>query len=640
MPTYKTPGVYVEEISVFPPSVAEVETAIPAFVGYTEKTTYQSREYLNVPTEVSSLIEYEQIFGGGPSPKIIGIVTGADFAVEKVDFANEFYLYDSLRLFYSNGGGKCYIVAVDTYKKSGGVIDTTKLNEGLDALKKQDEPTLLLVPDAVLLPSNGLYDVQKHALQQAALLGDRFVIMDLLERGGWKKGVDDFRDNIGINYLKYGSAYTPHLKTTLPMTVFYRDLKGVTGFPNLRNLTTDGLIVKAINELEFAIDDVIAIGNFGIAELAAYLAKVMELQEELDKTPLPKPLPAFLELFKKAFTLVDMLDTLAKSTVTSQEVKKHLDAVLKTLEPTLTQLIAFGKIDQDEVDGDSGEVLGAPVGTNWGPAWVPGDPGPANSSDLFGDATTDVAKIRAAEPKITSLFKTFQQAILSVGTAAATIEDNAETALIQRFPPYQSLLAGIANFGNILPPSGAMAGIYATVDRTRGVWKAPANVSLNSVSGPTQVIDNADQDGLNVDAVAGKSINAIRPFTGKGILVWGARTLAGNSNEWRYINVRRFFNMVEESVKKSTSWAVFEGNDANLWSRLRGMIENYLTIKWREGALAGVKPEHAFFVHVGLGTTMTAQDILEGRLIIKIGMAAVRPAEFIVLQFQHKLQES
>ena len=97
---------------------------------------------------------------------------------------------------------------------------------------------------------------------------------------------------------------------------------------------------------------------------------------------------------------------------------------------------------------------------------------------------------------------------------------------------------------------------------------------------------NARQDELNVDATTGKSINALRAFAGKGTLVWGARTLAGNDNEWRYVPVRRFFNMVEESVKKSTYWAVFEPNDANTWVKVRGMIENYLTQKWREGALA------------------------------------------------------
>jgi uncharacterized protein len=180
----------------------------------------------------------------------------------------------------------------------------------------------------------------------------------------------------------------------------------------------------------------------------------------------------------------------------------------------------------------------------------------------------------------------------------------------------------------------------ARVDNKRGVWKAPANESIASVVGPSFQISFDLQKNLNVDAVAGKSINAIRTFTGKGTLVWGARTLAGNDNEWRYISVRRFFNMVEESSKKATEPFVFEPNDANTWVKVQGMIENFLTTLWRAGALQGAKPEHAFYVAVGLGKTMTALDILEGRMIVEIGMAVVRPAEFIILRFSHKMAES
>lgn len=191
-----------------------------------------------------------------------------------------------------------------------------------------------------------------------------------------------------------------------------------------------------------------------------------------------------------------------------------------------------------------------------------------------------------------------------------------------------------------VPPSGAVAGVYAWTDTNRGVWKAPANRSLADVVRPVIPLNNALQDELNVDATTGVSINALRAFAGKGTLVWGARTMAGNDNEWRYISVRRFFSVVEESVKKSTYWAVFEPNDAGTWVKVRGMIENYLVQKWREGALAGATPKEAFYVRCGLGVTMTAQDILEGRMIVEIGMAVVRPAEFIILRFMHKLQTS
>ena len=198
----------------------------------------------------------------------------------------------------------------------------------------------------------------------------------------------------------------------------------------------------------------------------------------------------------------------------------------------------------------------------------------------------------------------------------------------------------VNNFPINLPPSAVIAGIYARVDNNRGVWKAPANEGISGVSGLTFKINNDIQDRLNVDETAGKSVNALRAFSGKGIKVWGARTLDGNSNEWRYVSVRRFFNMVEESCKKATDIFVFEPNDANTWVKVRAMIENFLMLQWRAGALAGAKPEHAFYVKVGINETMTAFDILEGRMIVEIGMAVVRPAEFIILRFSHKMQES
>ena len=192
----------------------------------------------------------------------------------------------------------------------------------------------------------------------------------------------------------------------------------------------------------------------------------------------------------------------------------------------------------------------------------------------------------------------------------------------------------------VLPPSAAMAGVYTRVDNERGFWKAPANVGVFNVVKAMVSVARSEHDLLNINTESGKSVNALLNIPGSGTVVMGARTLDGNDNEWRYINVRRFFSVVEESVKKSTSWVVFEPNTASTWTKVQAMIENYLFVKWRDGALAGVKPEQAYEVRVGLGKTMTAQDILEGKLIVEIGMAVSRPAEFIILRFEHKLQQS
>ncbi|HKR03204.1 MAG TPA: phage tail sheath C-terminal domain-containing protein [Bacteroidia bacterium] len=196
----------------------------------------------------------------------------------------------------------------------------------------------------------------------------------------------------------------------------------------------------------------------------------------------------------------------------------------------------------------------------------------------------------------------------------------------------------INNIDMLLPASSAVAGVYASVDDSRGVWKAPANVGIDFAVKPEIPISKKQQENLNVDTRAGKSINVIRSFQGRGpAVIWGARTLAGNDNEWRYIAVRRYFIMVEESTKNATEQFVFEPNDRNTWVRVKAMIENYLTQQWKAGALIGANTNEAFFVHVGLGETMTELDILEGRMIIEIGLAVARPAEFIILRFMHKM---
>jgi len=203
---------------------------------------------------------------------------------------------------------------------------------------------------------------------------------------------------------------------------------------------------------------------------------------------------------------------------------------------------------------------------------------------------------------------------------------------------YFQAISAVQNIPMLLPASSAMMGIYAFVDNARGVWKAPANVNITNVIKPQYLVTNQEQKDLNVDDNAGKSINVIRSFEGRGpAIVWGARTLAGNDNEWRYISVRRYFIMVEESVKNATEQFVFEPNDENTWVRVKSMIQNYLTQQWKSGALMGASVKEAFFIHIGLGETMTELDLFEGRMIVEIGMAVVRPAEFIILRFMHKM---
>ena len=220
-----------------------------------------------------------------------------------------------------------------------------------------------------------------------------------------------------------------------------------------------------------------------------------------------------------------------------------------------------------------------------------------------------------------------------------TDKDNLHLALYNGSPLYKQAIKGVLKQLNLLPPSAAMAGIYTMVDHTRGVWKAPANVSLNYVDSLSEDLDDDEQANLNAP-MTGKAINVIRMFRGEGVKVWGARTLDGNSLDWRYINVRRTLLFLEESVRNAARAYVFEPNDAGTWINMKSMIENFLRSVWKRGGLAGAAPEDAYEVHVGLGDTMTGDDILEGIMRITVLVAVTHPAEFIEITFQQQMQKS
>jgi uncharacterized protein len=670
MPTYKTPGVYIEEISKFPPSVAEVETAVPAFIGYTERAERRGESLINVPTRIVSLLEYQLLFGGEPplDSATVSVDKNNNYAVTTVTFPERFYMYEALRLFFDNGGGKCYIVSVGKYSDTGGVASgdesvTTApgLRVGLKALEKYDEPTIILFPDAAVLADAEFYTLQQLALAQCTRLQDRVAVLDLKEAGqDWKDAVDEFRNGIGINNLKYGAAYTPWLRTAypreIPFSVFSapgRVLDATSPGTNaidLATVTTDPQQNALVRNAQVAQTDLATV-NATITTLRGTAPTVKDRYRTLKDALSPlrtdaqneAAYQAVLQQVRQALVATVAWNTALQNPNLKLDLATYAQSTLKD---AVTKQIALEKNPNALTISDLADAAAVNAAyasfdvTGWlgtgatvaaiGPSAAP-YPGPspmARATNIF----VDLDAIYQAEKSVVA----FITQMLDAALTHARITQN---ALYERHTIVANIAEAIRKERALVPPSGAVAGVYAFVDRTRGVWKAPANVSLAAIMEPVEQIDFFEQEELNVDVTGGKSINAIRTFTGLGTLVWGARTLAGNDNEWRYVPVRRFFNMVEESVKKSTSWAVFEPNDANLWTKVKSMIDNYLFQKWRDGALAGATPDKAFYVRVGLGETMIAQDILEGRMNVEIGMAVVRPAEFIILKFSHKMQE-
>lgn len=542
MAVYKTPGVYVEEISTLPPSVAEVSTAVPAFIGYTEKGSGQVKR-------INTLLEYESTFGKAkPSTFAVTTTTNATGVVvlDSIEKNAEttFLMYYCLSHYFKNGGGSCYIISIGDYSAPPAKAD---FDAGLKELEKEDEPTIILLTDAVNLNTPDYYSLCQDVLAQCNKLGDRFGVFDVLNND--TDGAD-FRNGIGTNYLMYGAAYYPFLNTTLN---YHFEESGV--------------------EI-----------NMGGSESA----------------------------WSKAFGENGILVNYTGNDGDSPEVKIVATGTEVTFN-TDSQLLTISG-----VSGQNGNAVVAAWDT-----WKSGNDAAGFDIVVNGDGNQEVQHTSNSNVPLDA-----------IPTATLSSIKTTNTTL------YNQVKASLAQQRVKLPPSPAIAGVYASVDRNRGVWKAPANVSLSSVIGPTAKITHEDQERLNVDPEAGKSINAIRAFAGKGTLVWGARTLAGNDNEWRYVSVRRLFNTIEESTKKATAFAVFESNDATTWLKVKAMIESYLYGLWEQGALMGSTPEAAYFVNVGLGKTMTPQDVLEGRMIVEMGIAAVRPAEFIILRFMHKLPEA
>jgi len=207
-----------------------------------------------------------------------------------------------------------------------------------------------------------------------------------------------------------------------------------------------------------------------------------------------------------------------------------------------------------------------------------------------------------------------------------------DTQYAAMYHPWVVTYDFVAKKNASIPPSGTIAGIYSRTDQSRGVHKAPANEVVNGCIGLDCQYNTGEQDILNP-----KGVNLIRSFQGQGTRVWGARTCSSNGL-WKYVNVRRLFIFLEESIKANTNWVVFEPNDHLLWARVRRTIEGFLTDVWRTGALAGTTPEEAFFVDIGR-STMSQDDIDNGRLICVIGVAPVKPAEFVIFRITQKTNE-
>ena len=725
----KTPGVYIVEKNAFPNSIVEVATAVPAFIGYTERAMNGNVPLTGTPWRISSMSEFQSYFGfaaaptftldsykefSGTSPLSAGGAGRADplpravFSTvgpkgeEKYELKQKgpaYALYGAMRLFFQNGGGPCYVVSIGSYADD---IDAEKMLSALDKLKLEPEPTMVVIPETTRLVRQDAVKVQQAMLKHCGTdMKNRFAILDIF--GGYLGQKDPlgnpvatFRNDLGINNLDFGAAYYPWVNSS----VFgARDFTYENIAPESRG-TLIGLLKRSMGnggdvrehidrvgvpallgdfkltltkgaKIPITAEDITARDDLSTAEELTY--KVAGKPEQMkgqivetdDDTKTRNSFtqseleagnisfkhdgegmdPGFFELTvtdehgisTDAKTIgVEVVSAMmdAASTSKGEPVEINVTENDDDADPATVQILRADKDSEGKVRTVAGEGL-----------WKVGDGGvitfTAEAGFVGPQATIKYTVANSAGER--SNPAEVRVTVGDTAGGAARIEapspqviDKTLRAIV---PLYSVVMNEMAARLNAMPPAAAMAGVYTMIDNSRGVWKAPANVSLNSVVSPKVNIGHEEQENLNV-STTGKSINAIRPFVGEGTLVWGARTLDGNSLDWRYINVRRTMIMLEESIRLAAKAYVFEPNVANTWVTMRSMIENFLTNQWKSGALAGASPQDAFSVHVGLGDTMTPVDILEGILRITVLVAISRPAEFIEITFQQQMQKS
>lgn len=575
----RMPGVYTQEVPTLPPAVGVIPSAVPVFIGYTQKAEKNGEEIFNKPTRIKSMKEYEDWFGG---PQKVEIEVEVDDRptnprrpeVKIVETSLLHYkMYHALQLYYANGGGPCFILAVAEYADTPAAPDPTLFGDTcFNLLKKAKDVTILVFPDGTSMELNAYKGIIEKALLHCEKMKNRVTVIDV-HGGSTMQGTGTIDEKalafqnampVDIEMKKYGMSYFPFLHTSLAN---YYDLNKVS----IRNHIQTS---EQQTQLE----------NYD-RDNKDYLAK----KKVADDNP---------------------SDTAAEAAASAAEDK--LEETTKALNKAFT--------------GNESKVKGV---------WV------SEVTTLITDLAT--AQANFAQAKNDANQKAVDDAKVALDTKVKALKSNnlsGGTLVELNFVNnalYNKIIEAIRNFGVVMPPSPAIAGIYVRTDATQGVWKAPANVSVFGTIKPAIELDDDDHASLNAPD-NGKAINVIRAYPGRGILVYGGRTLAGNDLEWRYVNVRRTFCFIEDSIARAMQDFVFEPNTSQTWIKVKSMIGSFLNTLWKAGALYGDTPDAAYQVIVGEPESMSVQDVLGGIMRVIIKVAVARPAEFIVLQYEHKFE--
>ncbi|PKM82000.1 MAG: phage tail protein [Firmicutes bacterium HGW-Firmicutes-14] len=576
MPEYLSPGVYMEEVEIGGKPVEGVSTSTAGFLGETERGP-------TVPKLVTGWMDYNRVFGG---------YIGADK-----------YLPYAVQGFFDNGGQRCYI---------GRIVKT---NAQTASLKLTKDGANALTVDAAGEGSWGSRVAVKTAPGTF---------------GGFKLSVFYWSEKPAALYdpdtdkTSKPRPVTVEVFDNLVVTETHPDFYGkrVNGISNLVRLSVNTGDSGAAPGTEFpltyladGVDSLVHAGTAVDGDPSGITLADDASEDDDEYNGLTVEITGGTGAGQ--FRTITDYDGAGRAAVVDSDWETEPDdtSVYRIIDPEPELVLAdYQRTDTNQPGSRKGLTGFAEIDE----ISIVYSPNVLAVTGLAGALITHCETMK-------DRFAIIDAAQASANVSALNPRSNNDTKYAAFYYPWIKVVDPGVGLVRTVPPGGHVAGVYARSDTERGVHKAPANETLRGVVDLEFQITKGEQDILNP-----RGVNCIRAFPGRGIRVWGARTLSSDAL-WKYVNVRRLFLFLEESIEEGTQWVVFEPNDEKLWARVKRTITEFLTRVWRDGALMGTKPEEAFFVKADR-TTMTQDDIDNGRLIVLIGVAPVKPAEFVVFR--------
>jgi len=603
----KTPGVYVTEFPAFPPSIIGMPTAVPIFIGYTETAVDPAsgkQMYLQA-VQLSSLSDYNSYFGDGFDAKgvvEVGDDTDYDFQanVKVASTEDAKKLVDKSNFFYIG-------TALAPVEAPADAADA----DAQDKVKVKTVAQFNLYSAMQMFFKNGggncyVVSVSNYWGKQS--------VLPTPEADPTTINAKELQKGLDVSAVTRG----PTMLLVPDACQFPKDPASST-YPGYSDV-----VVSMLRQAQQLQDRVAILDMPGALDADNWSATGMAAQAKIFYDAISPAADAFS--YGAAYgpalqsTLLTAADIQYDNLAGTKESVEWMNSLLTSQALTLYPADKDGKFSEKFQDIAAHIAAAFPVKTADAPT--------------FGEPE-NVAGLLTVEPKsLVSLTK-------DSATAKYTATPESRLALDQYLENAVPLMSNIeqilANQLNVVPPSGPLAGIWTLNDNNRGVWNAPANMTLNQVIAPKVDLTDAEQGDFNVP-LNGNAIDILRSMVGRGTVVWGARTLDGNSLDYRFIQVRRTLNYIEQSIKQALQQFVFAPNSGGTWATVTSAISNFLTQLWQSGGLMGDKASEAFTVNCGVPTTMSGLDVLNGYMIVNVTVQLIHPAEFIELTFMQTMQ--